>query len=63
MDDNLMWFKSTFSSGNGQCVECAHLPDSGMAVRDTKNRSGAVLRFAKDEWKAFLESVQYGEFD
>jgi Domain of unknown function (DUF397) len=63
MDDNLMWFKSTFSSGNGQCVECAHLPDSGMAVRDTKNRLGAVLRFAANEWKAFLASVQSGELD
>jgi hypothetical protein len=63
MDDNLTWFKSTFSSGNGQCVECAHLPGSGMAVRDTKNRSGAVLRFTADEWKAFLASAQSGEFD
>jgi Domain of unknown function (DUF397) len=63
MDDNLMWFKSTFSSGNGQCVECAHLPDGGMAVRDTKNRSGTVLRFTADEWKAFLAGVRSGEFD
>jgi uncharacterized protein DUF397 len=63
MDDNLMWFKSTFSSGNGQCAECAHLPDGGMAVRDTKNRSGAVLRFTAHEWKAFLADVRSGEFD
>jgi hypothetical protein len=63
MDDNLTWFKSTFSSGNGQCVECAHLPGSGMAVRDTKNRLGPVLRFAADEWKEFLASVQSGDLD
>jgi hypothetical protein len=63
MDDNLTWFKSTFSSGNGQCIECAHLPNSGVAVRDTKNRSGAILRFTKDEWKAFLEGVRCGELD
>jgi hypothetical protein len=62
MDDNLMWFKSTFSSGNGQCIECAHLPDGGMAVRDTKNRSGTVLRFTADEWKALLAGVRSGEF-
>ena len=36
MDENLMWFKSTFSSGNGQCAECAHLPDGGIAVRDAE---------------------------
>jgi hypothetical protein len=63
MDDNLMWFKSTFSSGNGQCVECAHLSDGGMAVRDTKNRSSVVLRFTADEWKAFLAGVGSGEFE
>jgi hypothetical protein len=63
MDDNLMWFKSTFSSGNGQCVECAHLSDGGMAVRDTKKRSGGDLRFTADEWKAFLAGVRSGEFD
>jgi hypothetical protein len=63
MNDNLMWFKSTFSSGNGQCVECAHLSDGGMAVRDTKKRSGADLRFTADEWKAFLAGVRSGEFD
>jgi hypothetical protein len=63
MDDNLMWLKSTFSSGNGQCVECAHLSDGDMAVRDTKNRSGVVLRFTADEWKAFLAGVRSGEFE
>jgi hypothetical protein len=36
MDDNLMWFKSTFSSGNGQCIECAHLPEpAGCEPRST----------------------------
>jgi hypothetical protein len=63
MEDNLTWFTSTFSSGNGQCVECARLPGNGLAVRDTKNRSGAVLKFAEDEWNAFLASVQRGKPD
>jgi hypothetical protein len=63
MDDNLMWFKSSYSGNGASCVECAHLPDSGMAVRDTKNRSGTVLRFTAHEWKAFLAGVRSGEFD
>ncbi|MGD0246628.1 MAG: DUF397 domain-containing protein [Streptosporangiaceae bacterium] len=58
-----MWFKSTFSSGNGQCVECAHLRDGGMAVRDTKNRPDTVLRFTAGEWKAFLADVRSDKFD
>lgn len=62
MDDKLEWFKSSFS-GNGQsCVECAHLPDGGMAVRDTKNRGGPALRFTESEWRAFVAGVLVGEF-
>lgn len=62
MDDKLEWFKSSFS-GNGQsCVECAHLPDGGMAVRDTKNRDGPALRFTESEWRAFVAGVLAGEF-
>ena len=37
----LEWFKSRYSSGNGACVECALLPDGGMAVRDTQDRDGS----------------------
>ncbi len=58
--DKLEWFKSSYSSGNGQCVECALLPDGGMAVRDTKNRQGAVLCFTADEWRAFVEGAREG---
>ena len=52
------WFTSTHSSGNGQCVEAARLPEGGMAVRDTKNRSGAVLSFNADTWRTFLADVR-----
>ena len=54
----LNWFASTYSSGNGQCVEAARLPEGGMAIRDTKNRSGAVLSFNTDTWRAFLADVR-----
>ena len=39
MNDTFQWFKSSYSGNGASCVECAHLPDGGMAVRDTKNRS------------------------
>lgn len=63
MDDKLEWIKSSFSSANGQCVETARMPNDGMAVRDSKNRQGSMLRFSKDEWDAFLAGVKAGEFD
>lgn len=56
------WFKSTRSSGNGNCVEVAIL-DDGVAVRDTKDRSGAVLLFAPAEWDSFVAGAKNGEFD
>lgn len=63
MDDNLQWFKASFSSGNGQCTLCARLPDGGMAVKDSKDAASPVLRFTHDEWYAFVAGVKAGEFD
>jgi len=54
------WRKSTRSSGNGNCVEFADLGDS-VAVRDTKDRSGPVLRFTAAGWRAFIAGTKRGE--
>jgi len=61
-DKNLHWFKSSFSGANG-CVEVAHLPQGGVAVRDSKDRSKAVHVYTKPEWEAFLTGAKNGEFD
>lgn len=61
--EELTWFKSSRSSGNGQCVMSARLPDGGMAVKDSKNPDGAALLFTRGEWQAFIEGVKLGEFD
>lgn len=56
------WFKSTRSSGNGNCVEVAIL-DRAVAVRDTKDRSGPVLQFTPADWDTFVAGAKNGEFD
>jgi len=57
------WRKSSFSGGNGgDCVEVATLAD-GIAMRDSKDRTGPVLTFAPDEWAAFTAGVREGQFD
>ena len=53
-----MWRKSTHSgSDGGNCVEVG---GSGPAVlvRDTKNRSAAVLSFGPDQWRRFTTAIK-----
>ncbi|HEY3733668.1 MAG TPA: DUF397 domain-containing protein [Streptosporangiaceae bacterium] len=56
------WFKSSASSAGG-CVEVAHLPDGGVAVRDTKDRGKAPHVYTRHEWQCFLAGAKNGEFD
>lgn len=56
------WEVSPFSGGNGDCIEVGEL-DGGFAVRDSKDRSGPVLRFTDGEVAAFARWVKEGRFD
>ena len=59
-----VWHKSTRSGGNGgDCVEVAVNLPGIVAVRDSKDRSGAALVFTRREWAAFLDGLRAGEFD
>lgn len=63
-DRDLHWFTSSFTGGNGDnCVEVAHLPGGGVAVRDTKDRTRPAHRFTAAQWSAFVVGVRTGEFD
>ena len=60
--DKLHWFKSS-ASASGACVEVAHLPGGGVAVRDSKDRAKAPHMYTRREWEAFLIGAKNGEFD
>lgn len=61
--NGLVWATSSYSGGNGACVQVAALPDGGRAVRDSKNPQGPVHFYTRPEWVAFIAGVKDGEFD
>ncbi|GAB6898371.1 DUF397 domain-containing protein [Kineosporia succinea] len=59
---NTEWHKASASDDTGQCVEVRRLGNT-VLLRDTKDRSGAVLSFSPAEWQAFITGVKAAEFD
>ncbi|MEV6078019.1 DUF397 domain-containing protein [Streptomyces sp. NPDC052069] len=59
------WFKSSYSSNGGQCVEVAAnlVASRGIVpVRDSKDLSGPVLDFPVGSFASFVVGVKAGEF-
>ena len=50
------WRKSSYSGGDGNCVEIAW-PADQVAVRDSKQAAGPTLAFPTDAWQAFVNDV------
>jgi hypothetical protein len=51
------WRKSSYSGGteHGNCVEVA-MGSGTVALRDSKNAAGPILRFGASDWRVFLGS-------
>lgn len=63
--DDLAWRKSSFSGSGGAssgCVEVASLPDGGIAIRDTKDRTRPMHHHSTPAWRSFLAGIRAGEF-
>jgi hypothetical protein len=52
-----VWRTSSYSGGNGSCVEVADL-GTHVAVRDSKHRSGPKLVFSHEAWRAFIQGLK-----
>jgi Domain of unknown function (DUF397) len=59
MNDTFNWRKSSYTTGQGNCVEAAS-PRGVVAVRDSKDPDGPVLAFAPETWQAFTNRVRAG---
>ena len=53
------WIKSSYSGSEANCVEVT-VRDRIM-VRDTKDRTGRVLRFTPAVWRHFAEQLKVGK--
>jgi hypothetical protein len=58
-----MWFKSSHSGTQADCVEVAFLNEGQVGVRDSKNPAGPALVFEPRAWDVFTASVIAGEPD
>ncbi|OKI03501.1 DUF397 domain-containing protein [Streptomyces sp. CB02923] len=57
------WTKSSYSGGNGACVEVAVPATTAIAVRDSKNPDGPRLTFDTSAWSTFVADVGKGAYD
>ncbi|MDK1472260.1 DUF397 domain-containing protein [Streptomyces sp. 549] len=58
------WFKSSYSSNGGNCIEVAAnfaASRGTVPVRDSKNLAGPVLVFPAGSFASFVASVKVGE--
>ena len=58
--ERVRWYKSSYSSDDGNCVEIQLAGTVG--VRDSKDLAGAVLTFPQAAWSAFTSAIRTGEF-
>ena len=59
MDSKLSWRKSSYSgSQGGNCLEVSDSQARRILVRDTKDRTGPVLRFSPDAWRRFADQMK-----
>ncbi|MGW7384673.1 DUF397 domain-containing protein [Streptomyces sp. NPDC054794] len=60
-DDDLsavVWHKSSYSGGGGDCLEVADGHPTLIPVRDSKNPGGPKLLFRTGAWSAFVEELK-----
>ena len=56
-DNGRDWRKASYSNGSGACVEVGRVAGE-VAVRDTADRPGPVLRFGARAWRAFAAELK-----
>lgn len=57
----LAWTKSSYSGGQGNCLEVAHGTAKVLPIRDSKRPNGPALTIPHTAWTAFITGVKTTE--
>jgi hypothetical protein len=57
------WFKSSFSSDTGGCLEVAFLDSGRVALRDNEDLDNPPFVVSRHVWQCWLDGAKNGEFD
>ncbi|WP_047871795.1 DUF397 domain-containing protein [Nocardiopsis sp. RV163] len=52
------WYKSSYSTASGECVEAAHFGSGEHGMRDSKQPELGHLAFPSAEWRPFVSSLK-----
>ncbi|MGC5344285.1 DUF397 domain-containing protein [Streptomyces sp. DT24] len=55
---DVLFRKSSYSGGQGDCVEVADNLSRLVPVRDSKRPTGPVIAFGHDAWRAFVGELR-----
>ncbi|MEU7225880.1 DUF397 domain-containing protein [Streptomyces chrestomyceticus] len=61
---DVTWRKSTYSGGQGECLEIADglPPCSPVPIRDSKRPDGPHLLFSAPAWVAFVDALKAARY-
>ncbi|MEV2244276.1 DUF397 domain-containing protein [Streptomyces sp. NPDC049970] len=51
------WRRSSYSGGQGECVEVARNLPHLVPIRDSKRPAGPVITFGHGAWRAFVDEL------
>jgi len=54
------WHTSTYSGGNGSCIEVARTLPGAVAVRDSKDQRGPAIVLTSAAWHRFINQIKAG---
>lgn len=59
----VMWWKSSASGTQSDCVECGIVDGATIAVRDSKNPTGPALLLSRESLAGLVAGIRAGDFE